>query len=443
MRYIPHTLQQKEDMLNSIGVKNINILFEDIPKSIRLKDKLNLPNIYSELELTRYLKKLSSKNVQEFISFSGGGCYDHFIPAVVDYLSSRAEFYTAYTPYQPEVSQGTLQAIYEYQTFICLLTGMDVTNASLYDGASAVAEAVLMANRIKGKSKVVVSETVNPEYLNTLSTYLEAIELELEKIPYNDGVTNLDELSRHIDEETFAVVIQVPNFFGCIEDVEKINRILHSKNVLLIVSVDPISLGLIVPPVRYGADIVVGDGQSLGNYQSFGGPTFGFLATKNRWIRNLPGRLVGKTLDKDGKEAFTLTLQTREQHIRRQRATSNICSNQSLNALRGAIYCALMGSYGFNKVSNFCFTNAHYLAEQIGKLNTFDILFSRQFFKEFAVKAKVDVDKLNETLYEEGIIGGINLSKYYPELENYMLVAVTEKRTKEEMDKFVKVLAGI
>jgi len=445
MRYISYTQDQKQEILKAIGIENVDLLFKDIPESIRLAKKLNLEGPYSELELTKYFYDISkkNKNTQELTSFYGGGCYDHFIPAAVDYISNRSEFSTAYTPYQPEVSQGTLQAIYEYQSFICLLTDMDVTNASLYDGASSVAEAVLMAHRINPGSRVLTSSLIHPDYLKTLSTYLDAIDLGLETIPFKQGLTSLEELYKNIDKDTFAVVIQMPNFLGYIELVEEISKITHDNNALFIVSVDPISLGLITPPSKYGADIVVGDGQGLGNYQSFGGPTFGFLATKDKWIRNLPGRIVGKTKDKKENDAFTLTLQTREQHIRRQRATSNICSNQSLNALRSAIYCALMGNCGFRKIAQLCFSNAHYMADKIEKLDKFSVVFGKSFFKEFVVKSEISIDKINKTLLDQGITGGIDLKRYYPELENHALIAVTEKRTKQEIDKFVDVLSKI
>ncbi len=445
MNYIPHTEEQIKEMLKSIGVSDLKELFNDVPDNIRLNENLNLGQSHSELELLKLFNNISKKNynTEELVSFKGGGCYDHFVPSAIDYLANRAEFYTAYTPYQPEVSQGTLQAIYEYQTFICILTGMDITNASLYDGASAVSEAVLMANRINSKRKVLVSKTVHPDYITTLSTYLVSLDLKLNVIPDKQYVTDIDELSKKIDQDTFAIVLQIPNFFGYIEDVEKIKKILIDKKVLLIICVDPISLGLINSPAYYKADIVVGDGQSLGNYQSFGGPTFGFLATKNTWLRNLPGRIVGKTVDKKGRDAFTLTIQTREQHIRRHRATSNICSNQSLNAFRAAVYCSLLGREGFRKIAKLCFLKSHYLAKKINELDKFSVFFDSPFFKEFVVETNMDIKKINDILLKENIIGGIELGSYYPAFDNHMLIAVTEKRTKEEMDKLVYIFKNI
>jgi len=441
--YIPNTKDDQKKMLEEIGVESINDLFESIPPHLRLKTEVNLPSSLSEMELIGRLRGLSKKNVSldEYISFLGAGSYDHFIPTVVDHLSNRAEFYTSYTPYQAEASQGTLQAIYEYQSLICNLFKMDVSNASMYDGATALAEAVILAYNVNHRQKVLVSKTIHPEYRQVLTTYVEkTLGLSIIEINYRNGITDLTELEEKIDEDTSCVVVQNPNFFGCLEEVKEIEKIVHKFGSLYIVSVDPISLGLLIPPGDYNVDVAVGEGQALGNHLNFGGPYLGIFTCKKEFLRKVPGRVVGETTDKKGKRGFVLTLQTREQHIRRERATSNICTNHNLNALRAAIYLSTLGEEGLKEVANLCLQKSHYAAERICQISGFELSFTSPFLKEFSVKCPVSSHKINKLLWENKIIGGFDLGKFYPELRDCLLFCVTEKRTKGEIDKLTSLL---
>lgn len=439
-RYIPNTKTQQKEMLEEIGYSSIEELFGDIPEEVRLGRKLAIPGPMAEMELRRHMGKLSSlnKHTEDYPCFLGAGAYDHYIPAAIDHIISRAEFYTAYTPYQPEISQGTLQAIFEYQTMICQLTGMDVSNASLYDGATALAEAILMACQATRKEKVVLAQSLHPEYREVSSTYAKFQDIPITEVGYKDGMMDLEALEKTVTKETAAVVVQSPNFFGIIEDIEPIAEIAHKNKALLIVSADPISLALLKAPGELGADIVVGEGQSLGNPLSFGGPYLGFFATTKRLMRRMPGRIVGETTDKDGNRGFVLTLQTREQHIRREKATSNICTNQALNALIATIYLSLLGKEGLKEVAYQCLQKSHYLYDRLLDTGLFTPIFNAPFFKEFAIKSTVPIEKLNAHLLDKGIIGGYSLEKDYTELDGGWLIAVTEKRTRQEMDALVE-----
>ena len=444
--YLPHTKEEREELLAGIGIDSIDELFTDIPDEVKLERELDLGQPLSELEIKRRMEELSGKNqdLSEYTSFLGAGVYDHYIPSVVDHILLRSEFYTAYTPYQPEISQGYLQAIFEYQTMICELTGLDVANASMYDGASATAEAALMSTAVKRRRKeIVVSTTVSPEIREVLVTYCSAADLVLKEVDFNQGVTNHDKLKEVITEETASVIVQNPNFFGQLEDLAQLADLAHDVDALFVVVADPISLAILEAPGNLGADIVVGEGQGLGNPQSFGGPHFGFFATTKRNMRRIPGRVVGETVDDEGNRGFVLTLQTREQHIRRERATSNICSNQALNALAATVYLTLMGKKGLKEVAKQSLKKAHYAAERIAKLDGYELAFDGPFFKEFAIKTEASVSEINQELLEDKIVGGYDLGNDYSQLSNTMLLAVTEKRTKEEVDKLAKRLEGI
>ncbi|MCY6371022.1 aminomethyl-transferring glycine dehydrogenase subunit GcvPA [Clostridium ganghwense] len=442
--YIPNVLEQ-EKMLKSIGVDSIEDLFTDIPQDIRLKGELNIGNPMSELELSKYMKKLSNKNksLDELVCFLGAGAYDHYIPSVIKHITSRSEFYTAYTPYQPEISQGTLQSIFEYETMICNLTGMDVSNASIYDGGTAAAEAAMLAVREKrNRGSIVVSKTVHPETRKIINTYMRFKGIEVIEIDYLDGVTDIEKLEKAVDKNTAGVIVQNPNFFGIIEDFTEIEKITHKNNSLLIMSVDPISLGILKTPGEIGADIAVGEGQSLGSTLSFGGPYIGFMAVTSKLMRKIPGRIVGQTEDIEGKRGFVLTLQTREQHIRREKATSNICSNEALNALAAAVYFSTMGKEGIKEVALQCTQKAHYAFKEITKKGKFKPLFDKPFFKEFAVTSEVAAGRINRELLNKGIIGGYDLRRDYS-LNNSLLLCVTEKRTKEEIDTLARIFKGV
>lgn len=415
MSYIPNTPQDQKDMFKTIGKSSVDELFADIPEKVKFKQELPLPQPLSEPELLEELKKLSEKN-KTSSSFLGAGSYNHFIPSVVKHIISRSEFYTAYTPYQAEISQGILQAIYEYQTMICELTGMDAANASMYDGATALAEAAFLACRVTNRKKVIAPKTVHPAYRKVLKTYIKAGQINLIEVDYN---SKTGQCVFSVDEETACIIIQQPNFFGCLEDVKGLAEQAHSKGALFIASVDPVSLGILKAPGDYGADIVVGEGQSLGNPRSFGGPGLGIFAVKKPFIRQMPGRIVGQTVDKEGKRGFCLTLQTREQHIRREKAPSNICSNEALAALAATVYLSVMGKQGLRKVAELCLQKANYLKNKFkGQL-----AFSSPTFKEFAVKTDKKV--------------GLDLAPFYPELKGHRLICVTELTRKEEMDRLM------
>lgn len=440
--YIPITQEEERDMLQGMGVNSLEDLFADIPESVKLNRKLNLNSSMSELEVERYITELSKKNLSTdgITCFLGAGAYDHYIPSIIKHITSRSEFYTAYTPYQPEISQGTLQAIFEYQTMICNITGMEVSNASIYDGATACVEAAMMAVENGKGNKIVVSKTVHPETREVLRTYLKFRDVQLVEIDMADGVTDVEKLRTEVDKDTLGVIVQNPNFFGIVEDLEEVEKITHSTKALLIMSVDPISLGILKTPGEIGADIAVGEGQSLGNPLNYGGPYLGFMAVSTKLMRKIPGRVVGQTEDVDGKRAYVLTLQAREQHIRRQKATSNICSNQALNALTAAIYLTTLGKEGLKEVAVHSAQKAHYAYSEITKSGKYKPLFNKPFFKEFAVTG--EAAKINSELLKNNILGGYDLSTTYPESKG-ILFCVTEKRTKTEIDKLAGVLEGI
>lgn len=443
--YIPDTLEQQREMLAAIGAGSIDDLFVSVPKNVRLLKALDIPEGLPEMEVRKRLKSLADKNIntEDYACFLGAGAYDHFIPSVVESLLSRQEFYTAYTPYQPEISQGTLQAIFEYQTFICELTGMDVSNASMYDGASALAEAAAMACGAVKREEILVAKSVNPEAREVLKTYARFRGITVKELGYKDGTIDIEDLEKNISEETAAVIIQTPNFFGIIEDISVAAEIAHKHGALLITSCDPVSLALLKSPGESGADIAVGEGQALGNALNFGGPYLGFFAAKESLLRRMPGRIVGQTVDKNGKRCYVLTVQTREQHIRREKATSNICSNEALCALAACIYLSAMGKAGLKKAAKLCVNKAHYAYDALLSTGKFKPVFGAPFFNEFAVKYNGNIDDLNSALLSEHIIGGYDIGLIYPELKGGWLVAVTEKRTKEEIDTMVRKAATV
>jgi len=445
MNYVPNTDKDRQEMLTAIGMSSMDDLFAHIPDNVKLGRALNLPHGLSELELSRHVQNLSKKNsnLEEFSSFLGAGSYEHFIPSLVNHMLLRSEFYTAYTPYQPEISQGTLQAIYEFQSLICELTGMEVANASMYDVATALAESASLAGGQTRKNKIVVSSTVHPEYRQVMQTYAEAQGLEIIEVGYSGGVTDLAELAEKVSTDIAAVVIQQPNFFGCIEQVEKIGEIAKQNKALYVTAVDPVSLGVLRPPAAYGADIVVGDAQSFGNPISFGGPHVGFFATTKKLMRKMPGRIVGATVDDNGRRGFVLTLQAREQHIRREKATSNICSNQALAALAATITMVTLGKEGLKEMATQCINKAHYTYEQLTRIKGVTGKFNGPFFQEFVVESEKDIETVNKGLLKEKIFGGFPLEKYYPELKNSSLLCVTEVKTKQQLDDLVNAWEGL
>lgn len=444
--YIPATEADKKAMLEKVGLSSMEELFDDIPEGFRLTEPLNLPKAKTELEVSAYMRKLSgmNKSVNDYPCFLGAGAYDHYIPSIVDALISRSEFYTAYTPYQPEISQGTLQSIFEFQTLIARLTGMDVANASLYDGGTACAEAAIMACNIARKKQILVSKSVHPSSMAILKTYCHGQEIELIEVEMKDGLTSLEDLKNKLSDETAGVIIQSPNYFGQIEDVKQATEITHTaKKASMILSTDPFSLGILKTPGELDVDIVVGEGQSLGLALSYGGPYLGLIATKDKYVRKLPGRLIGETVDEDGKRAYVLTLAAREQHIKREKATSNICTNQGLMALSATIYMVTMGKEGMKEAATLATQKAHYAFNKITESGKFKPVFDGPFFMEFAIKSDIKAEVINKALLDAGIIGGIDLGKDFPEYENTILYAVTEKRSKEEIDRLVEVLEGI
>lgn len=444
--YIPATESDKKEMLKTIGLDHIEQLFDDIPEAFRLKEELKLPKAKPELEVVKYIKSLAAKNttVNDCCCFLGAGAYDHYIPSIVDAIISRSEFYTSYTPYQPEISQGTLQYVFEYQTLIARLTGMDVANASLYDGGTAYAEAAIMACNAARRKEIVVSKTINPQALSILKTYCHGQAISLIEVEEKDGVTDLEDLQRKITAQTAGVIVQSPNFFGMIEDVAKASEIAHSvKKCTMIMGTDPFALGVLKTPAEYDVDVVVGEGQSLGLALNYGGPYIGFIAAKEEYMRKMPGRLVGQTVDEDGKRAFVLTLAAREQHIRREKATSNICTNQGLMTLATAVYMCTMGKEGMKEAAYQAAAKAHYAFDRLTKSGKFKPLFQGSFFMEFALSSDIDAEKINKELLANGIIGGYALGKDFPQYKNAILYAVTEKRSKEEIDRLCDVLEGI
>ena len=448
MTYIPHSPKERVAMLAAIGVKSLDDLFKDIPVKHRFP-KLDLPPALSEMEAAAELDELSIGNENlrtDLVSFLGAGAYNHYIPAAVDHILRRGEFYTAYTPYQPEISQGTLQAVFEYQSLICALTGMEVSNASHYDGATAVAEAANMAYaQFRGKrNKVVISPTVHPQYRETMRTYVQGMNLELAG---DDPKANLDTgpemLEGLIDENTALVIVQYPDFFGRVYDFTRLIELAHGKGALVCVAANPTALALFKTPGEMGADIVVGEGQPLGIPLSFGGPYLGFFTTRKQYIHKMAGRLVGETVDNRGQRAFVLTLTAREQHIKRERAISNICSNEGLLALAVAVYLSLLGQTGLRQVAELCYHKAHYAAEKINKIKGYSLCFEAPFFHEFSVCCPKPVSEINETLLEHGFLGGYDLGQDYPALKDHMLIAVTEMNSKEDIDLLVDVLEEV
>lgn len=444
-RYIPNTEADKKLMLESIDANSIEDLFKDVPKELRLDRKLDLGESLSEIELSKHMNGLAGNNrsVDDLVCFLGAGAYDHYIPSIVKHLAMRSEFYTAYTPYQPEISQGTLQAIFEYQTMISNLTGMDVSNASMYDGQTACVEAALMACANTRRESIIVSKTVHPEVRKVLHTYMKFRDIEVIEVDMADGVTDVEKLKSLVGKKTAGVIVQSPNFFGIIEDLTDVEKITHENKAMLITYVDPISLGILKNPGELGADIAVGEGQSFGNTLNFGGPYLGFMATTKKLARKMPGRIVGQSVDADDKRAFVLTLQAREQHIRRYKATSNICSNQGLNALMATIYLTTLGKEGIKEVATESAKKAHYTFKELTKRGKFKPLFDKPFFKEFAITSDFDGRMVNKALLKSGILGGYELGKNYPEFKNGLVFCVTEKRTKDEIDKLASVMEVI
>jgi glycine dehydrogenase subunit 1 len=439
-RYIPHTEEDIQKMLEVVGVKQVKDLFESIPKEYRLSEPLNLPSPLSEPDLLYHLQRLQSPL---FSSFFGAGAYHHFIPAVVSTLTSRSEFYTAYTPYQPEISQGTLQAIFEYQTFMCQLTGMEVSNASMYDGASSLAEAVLMAHRITRRRKVLLSHAIHPEYQKVIQTYIDPDQEEILLVPYKKGEGGTDErvLFDLLDGEVSAVVVQSPNFFGIIEDLHPIIEKVHENGSLMIVGFsEAIAYGILKPPGAMGADIVAGEGQSLGIPVSFGGPYLGIFTTRERFVRMMPGRLVGETVDLDGKRGFVLTLATREQHIRRERATSNICTNEGLCALMATIFLSCFGKEGLRELAIMNLSKKEYAKKVVSQIAHCTPTFSSPTFNEFVLRIGERPERVLEKMKEKRILGGLSLAKFYPDLHHDLLITVTEMNRKEEIDRWAEAL---
>ncbi|MFZ0389710.1 MAG: aminomethyl-transferring glycine dehydrogenase subunit GcvPA [Calditrichia bacterium] len=440
MAFIANSEKNRREMLQEIGIGSFEELIEYIPANLRLKENLEIPRALSELEITRLMQELSEKNVSG-VSFLGGGAYDHFVPAVVRHILWRSEFYTAYTPYQAEVSQGTLQSIYEYQSMIARLTGMEVANASMYDGGSALAESVLMASGHTRRKKVLIAENINPFYYDIIKTYTRDQQIELVGVPLQNGLLDQQKLAELLDEQTAAVVVQNPNYYGLIEELSGLGGRIHEKQALFIQFVDAVSLGILKTPGETGADIVVSEGQGFGNNLNFGGPYLGIFAARKSLIRKMPGRIVALTNDVDGRQAFVTTLQTREQHIRREKATSNICTNSQLCALAAAVYLSLLGRSGLQKTAKQCLQKSHYLAKEISKLPGFELKHSGHFFKEFVVKTPVEPKIIIDKLADRHIFAGIDLQKV--NMGEGLLVAVTEKRTREEMDRFVRELSNL
>ncbi len=445
MSYLLNTPADQQAMLEAIGLKSIDDLFAQIPAELRLNRDLNIPSALSELELSNYVGQLAATNVAcgQKVCFLGGGSYDHFVPAVVDHMAGRGEFYTSYTPYQPEASQGNLQAFFEYQTLICQLTGMDVSNASLYDGGSAATEAVLMCMHATGRQgRVVTAATVHPEYRQILQTYFDNFDTKLITIGTPQGTIDPNELVKSLTDDTACILVQHPNFFGCLEDMDALVKAAHERGVMVVVSVDPISLGLLKRPGYYGADIVVAEGQSLGTPLQYGGPYLGIMACREPFVRRMPGRIAGQTVDRRGRRCFVLTLQTREQHIRREKATSNICTNQGLFALRASVYLTAMGPQGMREVATACLRKSRYTLDQLTSGKRLAKAFDRPTFKEFVVRDTTgQVDGLLAEALDRGYFAGIPLGRWYPDLADCFLVCVTEKRTRAEIDGLVAALA--
>jgi glycine dehydrogenase subunit 1 len=440
--FVANTDAQREEMLKACGVASVDELFADIPTALR-PQSFRLPPGRSEHEVLEYFKSLAARNFSHLTVFLGGGFYDHFIPAAVDSLASRGEFFTAYTPYQPELSQGTLQAIYEYQTQICRLTGMAAANASIYDGGTAIYEACQMALHATRRTRIVVDGGVNPVYRKMLYSYTANLDIDFTEIPVTHGQSDRAHIAAALDDDVAGVILQNPNFFGVIDNHADIVAQCHARGILVIQSVYPVAMAMLKPPGEIGVDIAVGEGQSLGGPLAFGGPYLGFMATTKKLVRKMPGRIAGRTLDREGREAFVLTLQAREQHIRREKATSNICTNQALCALRAHMYLSLVGKEGLREVAQLCHAKAQYAKERFKVIPGVSVMESSPTFNEFTVRLPADAGVIAGRLVERGIAPGLPLGRYYPGMQNYLLVAVTEKRTKAEIGNFAEVLEEV
>jgi len=446
MRYIPNTDADCRAMLQAIGVRSVEELFGDIPPAVRLKRPLKVPPAMSESEVGRHLRALAAQNADadRYSMFLGAGCYNHFSPAIINHLVLRGEFLTPYTPYQPEVSQGTLQALYEYQSLVCLLTAMEVSNASMYEGASATAEAVLMAQRVTGRNEVVLARAVHPEYRTVTRTYASQQGISFREVAFTEaGVTDLTQVRKALGDQVACLVVQSPNFFGGIEDLPQLAEAAHAVGALLVVAVaEPVALGLLKPPGECGADIVTAEGAGLGTGLNYGGPAVGFFATRERFIRHMPGRLVGQTVDREGRTGYVLTLATREQHIRREKATSNICTSESLIANMSGMYMVTMGPQGLREVALLNLRKAAYAKEQLAKVRGFSLRFSGPTFNEFVLRTKKKPGEVLTGLLKRQIIGGLDLGRFYPELKDCLLVCVTEQNSRTGIDALAKALGG-
>ena len=443
MPYISNTDEERAKMLAELGLNSIEELFKDIPSDL-MSSSFNIPKGKSELEIRRFVKELASKNATDLICFLGGGFYDHFVPAAVGAITSRSEFYTAYTPYQAEVSQGILQSIYEYQSAISLLTEMDVTNASLYDGGTAICEAVMMAVRITRRKKIIIDEAVSPIYRKILHSYAANLDFEFIDVPVGkDGRADRKMIESELDNNTACLVLQNPNFFGCVDDITDLADLAHKSGSLAILSIYPISLGILKSPKEMNVDIATGEGQSLGLGLCFGGPYLGLMTTRSKYLRQMPGRIVGETVDKDGNRGFVLTLQTREQHIRRKKATSNICSNEALFALAALVYLTLVGKHGLRELAELCSSKACYARKKLLEIPGIKQKFKSPIFNEFVLELPIDAEDAVSKLMRKKIMAGLPLGRYYKNMKNCMLVALSEKRTKKEIDFFVASLGEI
>ncbi|MBN2604999.1 MAG: aminomethyl-transferring glycine dehydrogenase subunit GcvPA [Bacilli bacterium] len=440
-KYLPHTEADIKEMLAVIGVQRLDDLFQEIPNDLLGKD-LNIPPSHSELEIYQRFNELAAKN-KVLIPFVGAGAYDHYTPSVIRHLIERQEFLTAYTPYQPEISQGTLQYIFEYQSLICELTGMDVSNASMYDGATATAEAMMMAANAKNRKKVLISKTVNPNIIKVVETYAKYRDIEVGIVDEIDGITSLEDFKQQNDTENACLIVQNPNFYGIIEDYNGYREILDETKGLFIMNSDPSTLAVLKTPAEYGVDIACGDAQTLGVPLSFGGPYIGYLATTTKLMRKMPGRICGVTTDSEGKRAFVLTLQAREQHIRREKANSNICSNQSLLALFVTIYLSIMGEKGLKEAQMNSVNATHYLCESLTKLPTFRLAYNREYFKDVAIQTTLDPNIIDQALFEHGFLGPLQFGKFDETKKDVLLFSATEKRTKAEIDRLVEVLEAL